>query len=95
MAVEYMLVKIVKSGGTGQERIDASGLVGGEEAFARSDDRQPEDYGARDVWVRSFISRVLGELGDDDWTLVASSGDLRQARAHSSFDLELVLSRPR
>lgn len=94
MAVEYMLLKIAKSGGPGQERMDASGLVGGEEAFARSDDQQPEGYNTRDVWIRNFISRVLGELGDDDWALVASS-DLRQARAYQSFDLELVLSRPR
>lgn len=93
MPVEYMLVKIVKRGSTGQERIDASGLVAGREEFARSDDQPPQDYNARDEWIRGFISRVLGELGDDDWTLVTTS-DLRQARAFQSVcELELVLRR--
>lgn len=95
MAVEYMMVKILKSGNTGQERIDASGLVAGHETFARSDDQPPQEYNDRDRWIRSFISRVLSELGDDDWTLVTTS-DLRQARAFQSVcELEAVLSRTR
>lgn len=95
MAIEYMLVKIVKTGSTGNERMEASGLVAGAETFARSDDTPPQDLNARDLWIRNFISRILGELGDEDWALVTTS-DLRQARAFQSFcELELVLSRPR
>ncbi|MEP9385499.1 hypothetical protein [Nocardioides sp. KR10-350] len=95
MAIEYMFVRIVKSGGSGQERMEASGLVAGVETFARSDDQAPQDYNSRDGWVRAFVSRVVSELGDDDWTVVTTS-DLRQARAFQSVcELELVMSRTR
>ena len=94
MAVEYMVVTINSSHGGGKLHAEALGFINDEEEFARSNDYRLGVPGMSDeIWFASFISRVLGDLGEDEWSLVTKCDPFS---THSNYFYgTFVLSRPR